>query len=125
MKKLNKSTIIRIITNGTQNPSRLIKTLKGFKKVIINVSAEGVKDVSNYLRYPTDFDVVLKHYYMMQKVWGENVMFTTTINALNIARIPELLKLRKGHAGSFVSNNEYSINSVPPDIKDIYLNKLF
>ena len=31
MKKLNKSTIIRIITNGTQNPSRLIKTLKGFK----------------------------------------------------------------------------------------------
>ena len=125
MKKLNKSTIIRIITNGTQNPSRLINTLKGFKKVIINVSAEGVKDVSNYLRYPTDFDVVLKHYDMMQKVWGENVMFTTTINALNIARIPELLKLRKGHAGSFVSNNEYSINSVPPDIKDIYLNKLY
>ena len=25
-------------------------------------------------------------------------MFTTTINALNIARMPELLKLRKGHA---------------------------
>ena len=62
---------------------------------------------------------------MMQKVWGENVMFTTTINALNIARIPELLKLRKGHAGAFVSNKEYSINSVPPDIKDIYLNKLY
>ena len=43
MKKLNKSTIIRIITNGTQNPSRLINTLKDFEKVIINVSAEDCK----------------------------------------------------------------------------------
>ena len=39
MKKLNKSTIIRIITNGTQNPTRLINTLR-FSKVIINVSAD-------------------------------------------------------------------------------------
>ena len=62
---------------------------------------------------------------MMQKVWGKEVMFTTTINALNIARITELLKLRKGHAGSLVVNNEYSLNSIPDDIKEIYLNRLY
>lgn len=125
MRKLDKSTIIRIITNGTQDPTTLINILKDFKKVTINVSAEGVKDVSDYLRYPSDFNIVLKHYDMMQKVWGKEVMFTTTINALNIARITELLKLRKGHAGSLVVNNEYSLNSIPDDIKEIYLNKLY
>jgi len=125
MKRLDKSTIIRIITNGTQDTTKLINILKDFNKVTINVSAEGVKDVSDYLRYPSDFDIVLKHYDMMQKIWGDEVMFTTTINALNVARIPELLKLRKGHAGSLVTNNEYSLNSIPDDIKEIYLNKLY
>ena len=125
MKKLNKKTIIRIITNGTVNPSELIKTLKDFEKVIINVSSEGPKDVTEYIRHGSNFDLVLKHYDMMQNVWGEDVMFTATVNALNIARIPELLKLRKGHAGSIVTSNEYCLNSIPDDIKEIHLQKLY
>lgn len=125
MLKQDKNTIIRIITNGTVNPEKLIKILDGFKKVIINVSAEGPEVVTNYIRHGSDFKVVLKHYDMMQKVWGGDVMFTATINALNIARIPELLKMRKGHAGSPVTNNFYSVNSIPDDIKEIYLNKLY
>lgn len=125
MSKQSRDTIIRIITNGTVNPKKLITTLEGFKKVIINVSAEGPKDVTNYIRHGSDFDIVLKHYDMMQDVWGDDVMFTATINALNISRIPELLKLRKGHAGSPVTNNFYSVNSIPDDIKEIYLQKLY
>ncbi len=125
MEKQSKNTIIRIITNGTVDPSKLIKILKDFEKVIINVSAEGPKDVTNYIRHGSDFDKVLKHYDMMQEVWGDDVMFTTTINALNISKIPELLRLRKGHAGSPVTNNFYSVNSIPDDIKEIYLQKLY
>ena len=71
-----------------------LRILKDFEKVIINVSAEGPKDVTNYIRHGSDFDKVLKHYDMMQEVWGDDVMFTTTINALNISKIPELLRLR-------------------------------
>ena len=125
MSKLSKDTIIRIITNGTVNPTRLIKILKDFKQVIINVSAEGLKEVSDYIRHGSNFDIVLKHYDMMQKVWGDNVMFTATINALNISRLPEFLNFRKGHAGSPVTNNFYSVNSIPDDIKELYLNKLY
>ena len=125
MSKQSRDTIIRIITNGTVDPSNLIKVLKDFDKVVINVSAEGPKDVTNYIRYGSDFDVVLKHYDMMQEIWRCDVMFTATINALNIARIPELLKLRKGHAGSPVTNNFYSISSIPYEIREIYLNKLY
>ena len=125
MSKQSRDTIIRIITNGTVDPSNLIKVLKDFDKVVINVSAEGTKDVTNYIRYGSDFDVVLKHYDMMQEIWGGDVMFTATINALNIARIPELLKLRKGHAGSPVTNNFYSISSIPYEIREMYLNKLY
>ena len=125
MSKQSRDTIIRIITNGTVDPSNLIKVLKDFDKVVINVSAEGPKDVTNYIRYGSDFDVVLKHYDMMQEIWRGDVMFTATINALNIARIPELLKLRKGHAGSPVTNNFYSISSIPYEIREIYLNKLY
>tara|TARA_Y100000004_G_scaffold145369_1_gene165820 strand:+ start:1554 stop:2717 length:1164 start_codon:yes stop_codon:yes gene_type:complete len=124
MSKLSKDTIIRIITNGTVNPTRLIKILKDFKQVIINVSVEGVKEVSEYIRHGSNFDTVLKHYDMMQEVF-HTVSFTLTINALNIARIPELLKLRKGHAGSPVTNNFYSVSSIPDDIKELYLNKLY
>jgi len=124
MQKQSKDTIIRIITNGTVDPSKLIKILKDFKEVIINVSVEGPKDVTNYIRHGSDFNIVLKHYDMMQEVF-QRVSFTTTINALNIARIPELLKMRKGHAGSPVTNNFYSVNSIPDDIKEIYLNKLY
>ncbi len=125
MSQLSKDTIIRIITNGTVNPSKLIKTLKGFKQVVINVSAEGPKEVTEYIRHGSSFDTVLKHFDMMRKVWFNNVMFTTTINALNITRIPELLNIRKGHAGSPVTNNFYSLNSIPDDIKEMHLQKLY
>tara|TARA_Y100000004_G_scaffold34701_1_gene37098 strand:- start:406 stop:1569 length:1164 start_codon:yes stop_codon:yes gene_type:complete len=125
MSKQSKDTMIRVITNGTVDPSNLIKVLKDFNKVVINVSAEGPKDVTNYIRHGSDFDIVLKHYDMMQNVWGDNVMFTATINALNIARVSELLRLRKGHAGSLVTNNFYSLNSIPDDIKETYLQKLY
>ena len=42
---------------------------------------------------------------------------------LNISRIPELLKLRK-FTQVFV-NNEFLLNSIPYEIKEIYLNKLY
>tara|TARA_Y100000356_G_C11192842_1_gene253148 strand:- start:464 stop:901 length:438 start_codon:yes stop_codon:yes gene_type:complete len=89
------------------------------------VSVEGTKDVTEYIRYGSDFNIVLKHFDMMQKVWGDSVMFTTTINALNITSIPDLLNIRKGHAGSPVTNNFYSLNSIPYDIREKYLNKLY
>ena len=44
MSKQSRDTIIRVITNGTVDPSNLIKVLKDFDKVVINVSAEGPKD---------------------------------------------------------------------------------
>ena len=33
--------------------------------------------------------------------------------------------IRKGHAGSPVTNNFYSLNSIPYDIREIYLDKLY
>ena len=124
MSQLSKKTLVRIITNGTVNPSRLINILKDYR-VDIMVSVEGTKDVTEYIRYGSDFNIVLKHFDMMQKVWGDSVMFTTTINALNITSIPDLLNIRKGHAGSPVTNNFYSLNSIPYDIREKYLNKLY
>ena len=124
MRQLDKNTLVRIITNGTVNPSKLIDILKDFR-VDIMISVEGPKEVTEYIRYGSDFNTVLKHFDMMQKIWGDSVMFTATINALNISRIPELLNIRKGHAGSPVTNNFYSLNSIPDDIKEMYLNKLY
>ena len=124
MSQLSKKTLVRIITNGTVNPSKLINILKDYR-VDIMVSVEGTKDVTEYIRYGSDFNIVLKHFDMMQKVWGDSVMFTTTINALNITSIPDLLNIRKGHAGSPVTNNFYSLNSIPYDIREKYLNKLY
>ena len=124
MRQLNKDTLVRVITNGTVDPTNLIDTLKDFK-VNILVSAEGPKEVTEYIRHGSNFDIVLKHFDMMQRVWGDSVTFTTTINALNISRIPELFKIRKAHAGSPVTSNFYSLSSIPDDIKEMYLQKLY
>ena len=51
----------------------------------------------------------------------------TTINALNVGRLHEILEVlpeNKVSFSSLVTNNFYSLNSIPPDIKDVYLKRL-
>ena len=121
-----KDTTLRIITNGTQDPLKFISHAIGFKKVSVNISIEGIKEVNDYIRYPSVWKDIMRTYTLMKAAKFE-VTLVTTISALNIGRLHELSSLFKPKEyvyGSYVGNNFYSVNSIPNDIKKIYLDRL-
>lgn len=118
---------VRMITNATYSVDKFISETKKFKSTTVNVSLEGIGDFNNYLRYPSDFKVMEENIY---KLFSSHVQLyiTPTINALNAGRLYELAELFGEDnitQGSYVGDCYYSINSIPPDIKDMYLNKLY
>jgi MoaA/NifB/PqqE/SkfB family radical SAM enzyme len=118
------NTILRIITNGTQNPDKFINLAKKFKQVIINLSIEGVGEVNEYIRYPSNWNEILENRIKMSRVG--RVILVSTINALNINKLYQIPKMGFEYTmSSLVTNNFYSLNSIPDDIKDKYLNELY
>lgn len=118
------NTILRIITNGTHNPDRFIEFAKKFKEVIINLSIEGVGEVNDYIRYPSDWNEILANRIKLTRVG--RVILVSTINALNINKLYQIPKMGFEYTmSSLVTNNFYSLNSIPNDIKDKYLNELY
>jgi MoaA/NifB/PqqE/SkfB family radical SAM enzyme len=118
-----KDVIVRIITNGTIDPDKFIALAKQFKRVIVNVSIEGYSTVNDYIRYPSKWNNVMMNYNKLLSA-GFEVTLCTTINAINIARLHEIplyLPNKKYSFSSYVGNNFYSVNSIPDDIKKIYL----
>jgi sulfatase maturation enzyme AslB (radical SAM superfamily) len=122
----NKDTVIRIITNGTVNPSKFINICKKFKQVHVNISIEGIGAVNNYIRYSSNWvDIVDSYKKFLQA--GYKVTFVTTVNSINIGSLADILNvIPEKHVSfaSLVDNNFYSLNSIPPDIKDVYLKRL-
>lgn len=119
--------IIRIITNATKSVDRFIEESKKFKSAIVNVSIEAIGDFNSYIRYPSDWNVILNNIEKLQSSHIE-LYITPTINAINVGRIYEIYEFFGDEIltnGSYVNNNFYTINSIPEDIKDQYLNKLY
>jgi len=118
------NTILRIITNGTHNPDKFINLAKKFKQVIINLSIEGVGEVNNYIRYPSKWNDILNNRIKLTRVG--KVILVSTINALNINKLYQIPKMGFEYTmSSLVTNNFYSLKSIPNDIKDKYLNELY
>ena len=117
---------IRIVTNLTNNVDRFVEISKSFKQVIYNVSVEGVGEVNDYIRYPSKWNTIIKNLDTISKQTNARIVLVSTVNALNISRLPEIISLGIPFSfGSLVTNNFYSINSIPDDVKDKYLNQLY
>ena len=119
---------LKTITNGTIDPTRFIELTKDFKSVKINISIEGTPKLTEYIRWPSKWVEIEKNYDKLKH--HSKIKFVSTINALNISNAPELKEFMEkkyyNHIQNIlVVNNEYSLSSIPPDIKDKYLNKLY
>jgi MoaA/NifB/PqqE/SkfB family radical SAM enzyme len=119
---------LKVITNGTIDPTEFIELAKNFKEVDVNISIEGTPEVTEYIRYPSKWEDVIKHYHMLKHV--ARTRFVSTVNALNIGSSPELHKLMADNyflhsQTNPVVNNQYALSSIPPDIRNMYLNKLY
>lgn len=118
---------LRVITNGTQNASKFIEKSKGFKRVVVNVSMEAIGELNNYIRYPSKFEVIDSNINKFINAPHIEIYVSSTVSALNVGNIHEMCKYYGDRfiAGSYIVNNSYNIASIPPDIKDLYLNKLY
>jgi MoaA/NifB/PqqE/SkfB family radical SAM enzyme len=54
----NENVTLIINTNMTNTNPKFYELLKQFKKVIIQMSIDGIDDIANYIRYPTNFNDV-------------------------------------------------------------------
>jgi hypothetical protein len=114
---------LKIATNGTSLPKKFIDYCKKFKQVFVSFSLEGVEKVNDYIRYPSKWNKIKKNldvYHTFAKV---NI--AATVNALNVSHVHKLKKLDPDVSYTMVTNNFYSLNSVPPIFVDKYLNILY
>lgn len=120
--------VCRIITNMSVSilPKRW-ELFKKFDKVIINVSIEGPEHINNYIRYPSKWDIIQKNINIMNSMENFYIYYVSTINALNISHLPQIddTPVKQSVCESLVTNNFYNITSIPPDVKDIYLDRLW
>ena len=119
---------LKVITNGTVNPDRFIELAKHFREVDVNISIEGHPPLTEYIRHPSKWSDIWENYNKFKHI--ARTRFVSTINALNIGYMPELQEYMESlhvlHSqNNPVINNEYTIESIPPDIRKLYLNKLY
>lgn len=118
---------LRVITNGTQDADKFIKKSKGFKRVVINVSMEAIGKLNNYIRYPSKFEVIDSNISKFINAPHIETYISSTVGALNVGNVHEMCEYYGDRfiAGSYILNNSYNIASIPQDIKDLYLNRLY
>ena len=121
---------LHISTNLTRDPTEFIKATAAFKHVKLHISIEGVRDVQEYIRYPSRWSDIVENCKKLKTARNIETLFVATVNALNIGYNYQIAQEYKTHVsgvsfGSLVTNNFYSINSIPPDIQNKYLNKLY
>ena len=93
-----------------------------FKKIEFFVSIEFWGNKNNYLRYGSDWDIIMDNVLKFKK-HNINVSWHSTVNALNVGYLNEM-PMEQEFNGLVEGMGEiYSIASVPPDIKDQYLKK--
>tara|TARA_R100001377_G_scaffold81337_1_gene60779 strand:- start:98 stop:1297 length:1200 start_codon:yes stop_codon:yes gene_type:complete len=116
---------LQIITNGTIIPKiegmTILDYIPYFKRVDFNVSIEFWGEKNDYLRYGSNWSDIITNVSKF-KEHGAYYCWTPTISALNIGylnELPEDVALN----GMVYDVEIYSIKSVPPEIKELYLKK--
>ena len=116
---------LHIITNGTMIPKiegmTILDYIPYFKRVDFNVSIEFWGEKNDYLRYGSNWSDIITNVSKF-KEHGAYYHWTPTISALNIGylnELPEDVALN----GMVYDVEIYSIKSIPPEIKELYLKK--
>ena len=87
---------ITLVTNLTNTNPKMTKWLPQMKKWTIWASLDGIGDITEYIRYPSNFEKVkenLDYYKKMLHEHGNGVIvFSPAIQLLNIHQLDEMLK---------------------------------
>jgi MoaA/NifB/PqqE/SkfB family radical SAM enzyme len=90
-KNLEKKINLKIYTNLTNAPDKMIDYWKKFKKVEITCSIDGYDDVNRYIRYPTNWNAIEKNIKKYAQYENINLRISTTVQMYNILGLEKLL----------------------------------
>ncbi len=135
---LAKNMDLRITTNGTLTPKfdgkDIFDYIPEFKHCLINISIEGWGKRNEYIRYPSDWDIVYHNAKRFASLDNTKILFVSTINSINVGYFWEIAEgmehlfdmfpntFHQFSTGSLVWGymEKYVITNVPPDIRDHY-----
>ena len=85
--------LVRYNTNGLLITDDIIDLWKHFKKVKVGFSIDDIGDRNYYIRYPSDWDIVVKNLHTLDNTPNNiHVSIATAIQILNVKTITELAK---------------------------------
>ena len=88
---------ITIVTNLTNTNPKMIKWLSKMKSWTIWASIDGIGDVTEYIRYPSNYNKVIENIKFYKKLlleYGNGfIMFSPAVQLLNIHQLDEMLKM--------------------------------
>ena len=124
---------IYITTNATVTPKfngkDIFDFIPKFKKVHMNVSIEFWGEKNNYLRFPSKWERIMENVQKFKSFDNCIVNYHSTTNALNVGYMLEIIDNADCYAnlGNLVYGEDeiYSIVSVPPLIREQYLEKYY
>lgn len=105
-----KNIVIDFNTNLTIVSPKLLSLLNEFKQVQIGVSIDGVGEVNDYIRYPSEWNTIASNLKQLDDAATDKfiIRLSATISAFNVFDIPNLIdwKMRSNfkHVNKFKSN---------------------
>ena len=84
---------LRYNTNGLLINEEIIGIWEQFKKVKVGVSLDGMGDKVNYIRYPTEWEVIEKNLWRLENT-SDKIQFNIAlaVQILNIKHVPDFIK---------------------------------
>ena len=126
---------VKINTNLTNFPSRLVDRLTKFKGVILNLSIDAVGTLARYIRHPSDWDTIDRNLEKVDQLatnrnWKATVH--TTVQVFNITRLTDLfdrvMELKNVDPFPFLNildhPDYYNVQVLPRDVKEKATNTL-
>ena len=86
-----KNLTVWITTNGTMYEEKIFHILKSFKTVKIIFSIDGTDKVNDYLRFPSQFDVISKNVKAFKKLPNSSFMINFVIQNFNLLYIKNII----------------------------------
>ena len=94
-KKLSKNITLKYNTNLTKVPTCLFELWKSFKHVFLKVSIDGFGELNNYIRYPSQWEMLEKNLKRIRQFKKTNnnlrVVIDCTVQMYNIIDLNQLL----------------------------------
>lgn len=117
---------------GHPNMKYIYDLLKEFKKVTYKCSLELWGNKNDYIRYPSKWSEVYKNIKLISTLPNISLGLAPTIGPLNIGYVDEFIKGAQEIETKKVINFHtitrpvwYTLKSLPPDLKEFYLDKLY